>query len=162
MEVQPGCKPRPYVLYGGPCARAGFQFRWELLHSQHTNQNHSSDRRSLPHLKESFLRGPLPTSTATLRAKTVRAVAGEISGMKVIPRQIPTWLQERVERAVLTLSWPRQSTGTLRDLLRIIERVLHWARRAADLIDNQTGDSQATVPMYPPGISGHPTPAQAG
>jgi hypothetical protein len=74
VVAEPRLKARPYILKGGPNARAGFLLRWELLHHHHTNANHSAERHSLTGLKEKILYGPLSASTDTLRNKTARAV----------------------------------------------------------------------------------------
>ena len=134
VEAERGLKARPYVLKGGPNARAGFQLRWELLHQHHTNQNHSAQRPKLTGIKEAILYGPLPTTTAALRDKTTRAIIAELSGQD-IKDELPTWTKPHLEGALLSLKWPNQDEKTLKDLLKVVQRVIHQQRRA----QRQTG-----------------------
>lgn len=134
VEAERGLKARHYVLKGGPNARAGFQLRWELLHQHHTNQNHSAQRPKLTGIKEAILYGPLPTTTAALRDKTTRAIIAELSGQD-IKDELPTWTKPHLEGALLSLKWPNQDEKTLKDLLKVVQRVIHQQRRA----QRQTG-----------------------
>jgi hypothetical protein len=139
VEAERQLKARPYVLQGGPNARAGFQLRWELLHQQHVNKNHSAQRRKITGLKEAILYGPLPTITAALRDKTTRAIVVELSG-QAIQGELPTWAKPHLEAALLSLKWPNQDKGTLQDLLKVVQRVIHKERRSQRQTGGQDGD----------------------
>lgn len=162
IEVKPGCKRRDYIDRGGPSARAGLQLRWELLHHHHTSPNHSVHRPSLPGLLQKLLNGPLPTTTEALRNKSLRAIARELSGVTEPSAELPAWVQPHVTDAVRCLSWPGMTSDTLRDLLKVVERVIRWTKREQELASGASPSPNSAPRYHQSTASAPPTPARAG
>jgi hypothetical protein len=121
---------RRYVSIGGARARAGFQFRWEMIRQAHADPNHRQNQPDLSTVLDIVIEGALPRTSNTLRNKVIRAIAQEVSGL-AFPAGPPLWLQPHVKGAIKSLSWPNQTPATTRDLLKLLERILTQVRRQA-------------------------------
>lgn len=144
-RVERNLQSRPYIMKGGAAARAGLKLRWEVEHEHHVNKQFSTRRISLPNIIMVIMGAHLPKSTSALRLKTIRTIACELSG-QALPTPLPPWVEPHVQGALSSLWWPNQTDQTLRDLLKVVQRVMQWEKkrvedeRAQANLENKAGE----------------------
>lgn len=148
VEVQGGFRRQYYIEAGGHAARAGLRLRWELLHRFHKNQNHSAkNKASLPKFPRHLMVGELPATTQALRERTFKTMAFEITGRRLTTTDLPEWVKPHIKDGVRYLWWPGITQDTLRDLLKVIDRVLRWEKRAKALAEEQEANHGEQEPQ---------------
>jgi hypothetical protein len=140
-KAEPCMRMRPYVRNGGPNARYGLKFRWELVRGsderfRRNNEvslckecrdhhgHHFSSFKQLMSDCESLV----PARHRQAREEAIDTI------MKDLPREEirgPQGLRNQVKEAVETFSWPKCSKESLEKVLDLFARTIRYQERRA-------------------------------